>query len=46
LRRSRADEWSAGWLQIIGGYLEDRTPIAFARLVEREFGGLTPPPNL
>jgi amidase len=33
-------------VQIIGGYLEDRTTIAFAGLVEREFGGFTPPPNL
>jgi amidase len=32
--------------QIIGGYLEDRTTIAFAGLIEREFGGFTPPPNL
>lgn len=31
-------------LQAIGPYLEDRTPIAFADLVEREFGGFTPPP--
>ena len=31
-------------VQIIGGYLEDRTTIAFADLVEREFGGFTPPP--
>lgn len=31
-------------VQIIGGYLEDRTPITFAGLVEREFGGFTPPP--
>ncbi len=30
-------------VQIIGGYLEDRTTIAFAGLVEREFGGFTPP---
>jgi len=30
--------------QIIGNYLEDRTTIAFAGLVEREFGGFTPPP--
>ena len=30
--------------QIIGGYLEDRTTIAFAELIEREFGGFTPPP--
>jgi amidase len=33
-------------VQIIGGFLDDRTTIAFADLVEREFGGFTPPPNL
>ena len=32
-------------VQIIGGDLEDRTTIAFAGLIEREFGGFTPPPN-
>jgi amidase len=32
--------------QIIGGYLEDRTTIAFAGLIEREFGGFVPPPSL
>jgi len=32
--------------QIIGGCLEDRSPIAFVGLVDREFGGFTPPPNL
>ncbi|MBV8937749.1 MAG: amidase, partial [Alphaproteobacteria bacterium] len=31
-------------IQIVGGYLEDRTTIAFAGLIEREFGGFTPPP--
>ena len=31
-------------VQIIGGYLEDHTTIAFAGLIEREFGGFTPPP--
>src|SRR6185312_10257968 len=31
-------------VQIVGPYLEDRTTIAFARLIEREFGGFTPPP--
>jgi len=31
-------------MQIIGGYLEDKTTIAFAGLIEREFGGFTPPP--
>ena len=30
-------------MQIIGGYLEDRTTIAFAGLIEREFGGFVPP---
>jgi amidase len=33
-------------VQIIGGYLEDRTTIAFAGLIEREFGGFSRPPNL
>jgi amidase len=32
--------------QIIGGFLDDRTTIAFAGLVEREFGGFTPPRDL
>jgi amidase len=32
-------------VQIVGPYLEDRTPIAFAALLEREFGGFTPPPG-
>ena len=31
-------------VQIIGPYLEDRTTIAFAELLEREFGGFAPPP--
>ena len=31
-------------VQIIGPYLEDRTPIAFAELLERELGGFVPPP--
>ncbi|WP_312161058.1 amidase family protein [Phenylobacterium sp.] len=39
---------SAGGLpigvQVIGPYLEDRTAIAFAGLLEREFGGYRPPP--
>ena len=33
-------------VQVIGPYLEDRTTIAFAGLLEREFGGFTPPPSL
>ena len=32
-------------VQIVGPYLEDRTTLAFAELIEREFGGFTPPPN-
>ena len=31
-------------LQAIGPYLEDRTPLRFAALVAREFGGFQPPP--
>jgi amidase len=33
-------------VQIIGPYLEDRTTIALAGLIEREFGGFVPPPGL
>lgn len=33
-------------VQIIGPYLEDRTTIALAALIEREFGGFVPPPSL
>jgi amidase len=32
-------------VQIIGGFHEDRTTIKFAELIEREYGGFTPPPN-
>jgi amidase len=31
--------------QVIGPYLEDRTTIAFAGLIERAFGGFVPPPG-
>jgi amidase len=31
-------------VQVIGPEFEDRTPLAFARLIEREFAGFTPPP--
>ncbi len=31
-------------VQIVGPYLEDRTTVAFAGLIEREFGGFVPPP--
>ncbi len=30
--------------QIVGPWLEDHTPIRLAALIEREFGGFTPPP--
>src|SRR4051794_35115546 len=33
-------------MQVIGGFLDDRTTLAFAGIVEREFGGFTPPPDL
>jgi amidase len=32
-------------VQIVGPHLEDRTTIAFAELMEREFGGFVPPPG-
>jgi len=32
--------------QVLGPYLEDRTTIAFAGLLEREFGGFKAPPSL
>jgi amidase len=32
-------------VQIVGPYLEDRTTIAFATAIEREFGGFVPPPS-
>ncbi|KIZ35086.1 MULTISPECIES: amidase [Rhodopseudomonas] len=31
-------------VQIVGPWLEDRTPLQLAELIEREFGGFTPPP--
>jgi amidase len=33
-------------VQLIGPYLEDRTPLRFAQLVERELGGYAPPPGV
>jgi amidase len=32
-------------VQIVGPYLEDRTAIAFAKLIERKFGGFAQPPR-
>jgi amidase len=40
----RSDDGLPIGVQIVGSYLEDRTTITFAGLIEREFGGFTPPP--
>ena len=32
-------------VQLIGPLLEDHTPIRFAELLDREFGGFTRPPS-
>jgi len=40
----RSDSGLPIGVQMFGGYLEDRTTIAFAGLIEREFGGFVPPP--
>jgi amidase len=39
-----SDEGLPIGMQIIGPHLEDRTTIAFAELIEREFGGFVAPP--
>jgi amidase len=31
-------------VQIVGPYLQDRTPLRFAQLVEQALGGFEPPP--
>ena len=31
-------------VQIVGPWLEDRTPLKLAALIEHEFGGFVPPP--
>jgi amidase len=41
----RSDNGLPIGVQIIGPYLEDRTTIALAALMEREFGGFVPPPH-
>ena len=41
----RSDQGLPIGVQIIGPYLEDRTTIAFAGLIEREFGGFVAPPG-
>ena len=40
----RSDEGLPIGAQVIGPMYEDRTPLRFAELVEREFGGFSPPP--
>ena len=42
---ARSDEGLPIGVQIIGPECEDRTPIEFARLIEREFGGFVAPPG-
>jgi len=42
---ARSSEGLPIGVQIVGPYLEDRTPIAFAGLIEREFGGFVAPPG-
>ncbi|MTD55243.1 amidase [Amycolatopsis pithecellobii] len=32
-------------MQVVGPYLEDRTTLRFAELIERDFGGFSPPPG-
>jgi amidase len=41
----RSDAGLPVGLQLIGPYLEDRTPIRLAGLLARELGGYTPPPG-
>jgi amidase len=43
---ARAPSGAPIGLQVIGGYLDDRTTLRFARLLEREFGGFQPPPEI
>jgi amidase len=41
----RSDDGLPIGMQIVGPHLEDRTTLAFAELVEREFGGFVAPPG-
>jgi amidase len=41
---SRTESGLPTGVQIVGGYLEDLTTIAFAGFIERELGGFAPPP--
>jgi amidase len=42
---ARNDDGLPVGVQIIGGYLQDRTTIAFAGMLEQAFGGFVPPPR-
>ena len=42
---SRTEDGLPIGMQMIGNYLDDRTPIRLAELVEREFSGFTRPPH-
>jgi amidase len=32
-------------VQLVGAWLEDRTPLKLAELIEQNFGGFVPPPG-
>jgi amidase len=42
---ARTDSGLPVGVQIIGGYLSDRTTLAFAGMIEREYGGFARPPG-
>ena len=42
--QSFSSQGSPVGVQIVGPWLEDRTPLKLAELIEREFGGFVPPP--
>ncbi len=42
---ARTDEGLPVGVQVIGGYLSDRTTLAFAGMIEREYGGFVRPPG-
>ncbi len=42
---ARTDDGLPVGVQIIGGYLSDRTTLAFAGMIEREYGGFVRPPG-
>jgi amidase len=42
---ARTDQGLPVGVQVIGGYLSDRTTLAFAGMIEREYGGFVRPPG-